>query len=136
MVKGFNFQGKAAVASTVAHDSHQLLITGNSAQAMDFAMKKLVEVNGGQIIVEEVNGEYNYQILPLPYAGLMSTLEPNDVAKKMTEMKNFSRKVCPGISEPFMSLSFMALPVIPALKLTDMGLVDVNKFEIISLFSS
>jgi adenine deaminase len=134
LVRGFDFQGKVAVASTVAHDSHQLLLTGNSAAAMEFAMNKLVEAKGGQIIVEEIDGTFDFKLLPLPYAGLMSTLPPEEVAKLMTGMKQFSARVCPGISEPFMSLSFMALPVIPALKLTDLGIVDVDKFAVIDLF--
>jgi len=136
LVSGFDFQGEAAVASTVAHDSHQLLLTGNSIEAIDFALHKLIENHGGQIIVQKQDNEYEYRVLPLPYAGLMSTESPEQVAEKMIEMKAFSKQVCPGISEPFMSLSFMALPVIPALKLTDLGLVDVDKFEIIELFNS
>jgi len=136
LVKGFNFQVPAAVASTVAHDSHQLLMTGNDAACMEFAMNTLVESKGGQIIVMKNNDDsFDYKLLPLPYAGLMSIEKPEIVAEIMLEMKEFSQKVCPGISEPFMSLSFMALPVIPKLKLSDLGLVDVDKFEVIDIFN-
>lgn len=136
LVKGFNFQGPAAVASTVAHDSHQLLMTGNDPTCMEHAMKELVKSKGGQVIVSGRNGSFETKLLPLPYAGLMSTETPEKVANIMIEMKEFSKKICPGISEPFMSLSFMALPVIPKLKLSDLGLVDVDLFKVIDLFES
>ncbi len=135
LVKGFGFKGDVAVASTVAHDSHQILITGNSPECMELALKKLIESNGGQIIVAKENGVMETHVLPLPYAGLMSLEKPEAVARQMQKMKQFSEKVCTGISEPFMSLSFMALPVIPKLKLSDLGVVDVDKFEVIDLFA-
>ncbi|MHA2031084.1 MAG: adenine deaminase [Candidatus Kariarchaeaceae archaeon] len=134
LVKGFNFKGQVAVASTVAHDSHQLLITGNSAECMVEAVKDLIQAKGGQTIVTKRNGNFEKQILPLPYAGLMSTQSPSEIANVMKNMKAFSKEVCLGVAEPFMSLSFMALPVIPKLKLTDRGLVDVDQFKIIDLF--
>lgn len=136
LVKGFNFQGPAAVASTVAHDSHQLLMTGNDPRAMEHAMQEIIKAKGGQIIVKRDGEKFISRLLPLPYAGLMSTEDPQVVADIMVEMKKFSKEVCPGISEPFMSLSFMALPVIPKLKLSDLGVVDVEKFEVIDLFVS
>jgi len=134
LVKGFNFQGEVAVASTVAHDSHQLLITGNSPECMTEAVKDIIRAKGGQTIVTRKNGQFKKQMLELPYAGLMSTDPPHKIAAKMKEMKEFSRQVCQGVEEPFMSLSFMALPVIPKLKLTDRGLVDVDQFKLINLF--
>ena len=135
LVRGFGFVGEAAVASTVAHDSHQLLLTGNSPECMEHALNELIRSKGGQVIVRKKDGVFETRLLPLPYAGLMSTLNPERIAEIMLEMKKFSDSVCPGISEPFMSLSFMALPVIPKLKLTDKGLVDVDKFEVIDLFA-
>ncbi|MHA2092910.1 MAG: adenine deaminase C-terminal domain-containing protein [Candidatus Kariarchaeaceae archaeon] len=134
LVKGFNFEGKAAVASTVAHDSHQLLIVGNDRSCIHKAMQVILDSNGGQTIVAERNGGYEVKSLALPYAGLMSIDSPSNVAKTMRSMKQFSQDVVTGISEPFMSLSFMALPVIPKLKLTDRGLVDVDQFKLINLF--
>ncbi len=136
LVKGFNFDGNVAIASTVAHDSHQLLIIGNNSRCMYYAMKELLNSNGGQSIVIENDRGIERKTLPLPYAGLMSIDKPELVAEKMKDMKEFSQKVVMGISEPFMSLSFLALPVIPSLKLTDKGLVDVNKFEVIELFDN
>ena len=135
IVRGFGFVGEAAVASTVAHDSHQLLITGNSPECMEHALNLLIDAKGGQVIVRKKDGKMESKLLPLPYAGLMSTLKPKEIAETMLEMKEFSKEVCPGITDPFMSLSFMALPVIPKLKLTDKGLVDVEKFELINLFT-
>jgi adenine deaminase len=136
LTKGFDFAGKVAVASTVAHDSHQLLVTGNDATCMDIAVKTIIKNNGGQAIVTSKNGDTINKSLALPYAGLMSIDPPMQVARRMMELKSLSKEVVHGISEPFMALSFMALPVIPKLKLTDMGLVDVEKFELIDLFSN
>ncbi len=134
VVKGFKFEGNVGIASTVAHDSHQLLICGNDAESMYHAMKLLIDNQGGQCIVTRNNGSFESRVLPLPYAGLMSLNSPEEIAKIMRDMKQFTSKVVKGISEPFMALSFMALPVIPQLKLTDKGLVDVDKFELINLF--
>lgn len=136
LVKGFKFEGDVAVASTVAHDSHQLLVTGNNPQCMDTAIKSIISNKGGQIIVSKKGDNLTSKILKLPYAGLMSIDPPEIVAKKMNEMKEFSKNIVIGISEPFMALSFMALPVIPKLKLTDRGLVNVEKFELIDLFGT
>ena len=134
LVKGFGFDGPVGIASTVAHDCHQLLITGNDPQAMQQAFKNIENAKGGQTIV---TGEgLNSQTLALPYAGLMSVEDPNNIANAMRKMKELSRTVVKGISEPFMALSFMALPVIPKLKLTDKGLVDVEKFSLIELFET
>ncbi len=132
LVKGFGFEGPVGIASTVAHDSHQLLITGNDPLAMQQAFKNLQITKGGQTIV--TGEELKSETLALPYAGLMSIEDPLTIADSMSKMKQLSKSVVKGISEPFMALSFMALPVIPKLKLTDKGIVDVEKFELIDLF--
>ena len=132
LVKGFGFEGPVGIASTVAHDSHQLLITGNDPLAMQEAFKNLQIAKGGQTIV--IGNELKSETLALPYAGLMSIEDPITIANSMSKMKQLSKTVVKGISEPFMALSFMALPVIPKLKLTDKGIVDVEKFELIDLF--
>jgi len=134
LVSGFKFQSKGAFASTVAHDSHQLLIVGNDAQSMNHAMKTVIKNKGGLAVVREENEKLITNALSLPYAGLMSLDPPSQVASNFKNLKNESEILTNGISEPFMALSFMALPVIPKLKLTDMGLVDVEKFELIDLF--
>ncbi|MHA2336387.1 MAG: adenine deaminase [Candidatus Hodarchaeales archaeon] len=139
LTKGFKFTQQGAIASTVCHDSHQLLLLGNSQKSMKLALNSVLIDNGGLAIVKE-NGrnekDFVIESLPLPYGGLMSTDSPKGVAKKLTKMKTIANKLCDGISEPFMALSFMALPVIPKLKLTDLGLVDVDKFQLIKLFDN
>lgn len=134
LVSGFGFEGNVAVASTVAHDSHQLLIAGNDPKCMEIAMKSVIQSKGGQSIVAKKNGDIVVKSLPLPFAGLMSIESPEVISSTMSDMKEFSNEYVTAISEPFMSLSFMALPVIPKLKLTDKGIVDVEKFELIELF--
>jgi adenine deaminase len=134
LVSGFNFQYNGAFASTVAHDSHQLLIVGNNADLMYQAMQTVIKSNGGLAVVREQDSKTIMNSLPLPYAGLMSIDPPKQVANRFKTLKRDSELLTAGISEPFMALSFMALPVIPKLKLTDKGLVDVEKFQLIELF--
>ena len=97
---------------------------------------KTVISNKGGLSISQMNSSDNISSysLPLPYAGLMSIEPPFEVGKKFKELKTKSKQLTSGISEPFMALSFMALPVIPKLKLTDKGLVDVDKFQLIDLF--
>ncbi|MCY3412569.1 MAG: adenine deaminase [Candidatus Heimdallarchaeota archaeon] len=134
IVSGFGFEGEVGLASTVAHDSHQLLIAGNNVDRMYEAMKSVIAAKGGQAISASDGTEAITHTLPLPYAGLMSIEDPAMIVKQAEKMKLFSKRFVTGISDPFMSLSFMALPVIPKLKLTDKGLVDVDKFQLIELF--
>ena len=135
LVKGFKFNTLGAFASTVAHDSHQLIVTGNDSECMNEAVKNIVSNNGGLAIVHKNSSDkMQSHSLPLPYAGLMSIDSPFEVAKKFKTLKRQSNDLTSGISEPFMALSFMALPVIPKLKLTDRGIVDVEKFQLIELF--
>ena len=100
------------------------------------AVKKVIASDGGLVTVQEQNSNTRkIESLPLPLAGLMSTDNPFSVAKKFKFLKKTSKELTSGISEPFMALSFMALPVIPKLKLTDKGLVDVDQFKVIDLFA-
>ena len=104
---------------------------------MHEAIKTVISNKGGlSITLENSSEKIESHALPLPYAGLMSIESPFNVGKKFRELKTKSRQLTSGISEPFMALSFMALPVIPKLKLTDRGIVDVDKFELIDLFVS
>jgi adenine deaminase len=128
LVNGFGLQGKCAIATTVAHDSHHMIVVGTDENQMAFAAQRLSEVEGGQIVVKdsEVVG-----LVELPIAGLMSN-EPADVVaqKAATVLEGF--KVCGcKLNNPNMQLSLLALVVIPELRISDMGLVDVTKFEII-----
>lgn len=135
LISGFAFNQPVGFASTVAHDSHQLLIAGNDPPLIHAAMNLVLEANGGQAYAtQNAGGEVESNILPLPYAGLMSNLPPAEVVARMTEMKEKAKKLSGKISEPFMALSFLGLPVIPKLKLTDKGLVDVEQFKVIDLY--
>jgi len=120
---------KGAIASTVAHDSHNLVVVGMSDEEMHLAIMTCVEMGGGLCIVE---GDQVIGKLPLPIAGLMSDQGAEAVAKALSELHKTARRL--GMSEtvdPFMTLAFLSLPVIPKLKLTDLGLVDVEHSQLI-----
>ncbi|MHA1779118.1 MAG: adenine deaminase [Candidatus Heimdallarchaeaceae archaeon] len=117
----------AAIASTVAHDCHQMIVTGTDYNLMLQAIEKLKASGGGQIIV--TNNKTT--LLSLPFAGLMSTKTLEEVVKDLKQLRNHEEELKPNISELFMGLAFIALPVIPHLKLTDKGLVDVDAFKLI-----
>ncbi|MCK5833974.1 adenine deaminase [bacterium] len=129
-VKGFGIK-YGAIASSVGHDSHNLIVLGANDADMNTAAKAVVKMGGGFVAVRdgEVLGK-----LRLPLAGLMSFSTVISVDKKMEKIKNITNKMGSTIDDPFMMLGFLALPVIPKLKLTDDGLVDVEKFTIIDLF--
>jgi len=116
-----------AIASTIAHDSHNIIVTGDNDLDMFTAAKALVDAGGGISIASE--GKI-LSLLKLPIAGIMSDLSAGEIDAKLKEMFPVAReklKVNPKL-DPFMTLSFLALPVIPELKLTDMGLFDVTSF--------
>ena len=126
-VKGFNLKS-GAIASTVAHDSHNMIIVGTNDYDMYVAAVELVKSQGGKVVVN--NGEVVSK-LPLPIAGLMSDKEFNYVLEKCAELNNASHSIGCTLEDPFMTLAFMSLPVIPELKITDKGLFDTNKFEFV-----
>jgi adenine deaminase len=130
LVKGFGFKSPCAVASTVAHDCHQLVVVGTAEEDMAIAANKLVQVGGGQIVVRE---QEVIALLELPIAGLMSDEPAHVIAGKAREIINGFQLCGCQISNPNMPLSFLALAVIPELRLSDKGLVDVNRFEFIPL---
>ncbi|SHH96870.1 adenine deaminase [Desulfosporosinus lacus] len=119
---------KGAIASTVAHDSHNLVVVGMSDEEMNLAIMTCVEMGGGLCLVD---GSQVIGKLPLPIAGLMTAQGAEEVAQILSQLH--VKAVSLGISErvdPFMTLAFLSLPVIPELKLTDLGLVDVEKFQL------
>ncbi len=128
-IKGFGFK-KGAIASTVAHDSHNIIAVGTTDEEITRAINLIIESKGGISLVN-ANEEY---VLPLPVAGLMSTDDGYRVAE-MYEMLN-TKTISLGTSmlAPYMTLSFMALLVIPELKLSDKGLFDGNTFSFTKLF--
>ena len=126
-VRGLEFQG--AIASTVAHDSHNLVVAGSDPEDMVIASKELERLGGGQTIV---SGGEVLATLPLPVGGLMSDLEAEEVVKREKMLKDAYKSLGGELEDPFMDLSFLALPVIPELKLTPKGLVRVAEQEIVS----
>ncbi len=128
-IKGFKLQ-RGAIASTVGHDAHNLAVVGTNDEDMLAAARALVDTNGGQSVA--VDGKVR-AVLPLPIAGLMSDQPAQTVIEQQTALLQAAASLgCPH-HDPFMPLSFMPLPVIPSLKLSDKGLVDVDKFEIVTL---
>lgn len=129
-VKGFGLKS-GAIASTVAHDSHNMIVIGTNDDDMYYAAVELVKSQGGKIIVE--NGK-TLSHLPLPIAGLMSDKSAEEVMANISELEQASEKIGCKIADPFMSMAFLSLSVIPEIKITDKGLIDVNKFEVTNLF--
>ncbi len=134
--KGFGFvRGlglrQGALASTVAHDSHNLIVAGANDSDMVFAANILRELGGGLVVVR--NGQVLAQ-LPLPIAGLMSAASLEQVVSFKKGVNKAALELGAALNDPFMALSFLALPVIPKLKLTDQGLVDVESFTHVPLF--
>lgn len=128
-VRGFGLR-MGALASTVAHDAHNLIVAGASDEAMRDAIELITQMRGGLVAV----AGREVATLPLPIAGLMSGEPLPDVARQLeTLLKTAGRMGC-RLEDPFMTLSFLALSVIPELKLTDRGLLDVKRFEIVPLF--
>ena len=128
LVSGFGFKGTCAIGSTVAHDSHHMIVVGTDEEQMALAANKLAEINGGQVVVKD--GEVIGQV-DLPIAGLMSTKRADLVAEEAASvLEGFQACGC-SIVNPNMQLSLLALVVIPALRISDLGLVDVEKFEFV-----
>lgn len=126
-VRGFGFT-RGALASSVGHDSHNLCVVGADDADMAAAINRLIEIGGGFVAVADgaVIGE-----LPLPLAGLMS-LEPFEAVRdRLTALRAVVRGMGCPLPEPFLQLAFLALPVIPHLKITDRGLVDVDAFALL-----
>jgi adenine deaminase len=129
-VRGFGLK-RGTIASSVAHDSHNIIVVGTKDADMMAAARAVAAMGGGLAAVE--NGAVCAR-LPLPIAGLMSDQPLEVVREEMDELLAVAQGVGSQLHDPFMTMSFLALPVIPALKLTDKGLVDVDQFKFVSLF--
>jgi len=129
-VKGFGLKS-GAIASTVAHDSHNMIVIGTNDDDMFKAIKELVKSQGGKVIVK--NGEVVAK-LELPIAGLMSEEDSQTVIKKCDELKQGQKLIGCKLNEPFMTMAFLSLSVIPELKLTDKGLMDSAQNKFTDLF--
>jgi adenine deaminase len=130
MVRGFGLK-QGALASSVAHDSHNIIVTGASDRDMLAAVSAVARMGGGLAVA--AGGEL-IAGLPLPIAGLMSFDPVPEVSAALDRLLRAARELGSPLKDPFMTLSFLALPVIPALKITDQGLVDVNGFQHVGLF--
>jgi adenine deaminase len=130
-IKGFGLK-RGALASTVAHDSHNIIALGASDQELARAINLLVEAKGGIAAVSE-NSEL---LLPLPVAGIMTQDDGYQTAQKYQQIDAMAKSLGCTLHAPFMTLSFMALLVIPELKLSDKGLFDGQNFRHISLFTA
>lgn len=127
-VKGFGLKA-GAIGSTVCHDHHNIAVVGADHADMALAANRLGEIEGGFVVVRDGN---ILAELALPVAGLMS-LEPYETVRDaLFVLRDAAKSLGVTLEEPFLQLAFLALPVIPSLKITDRGLVDVEKFEIIS----
>jgi len=129
-VQGFGLK-KGAIGSSVAHDSHNLVIVGTNDQDMIKAVEIIQTMKGGLTVV--LNGKV-LASLPLPIAGLMSDASTDQVNLRLEALHRAAKSLGCKIPDPFMALSFLSLPVIPELKITDKGLVDVNQFKFVPLF--
>ena len=124
---------RGALASTVAHDAHNLVVVGMSDEEMAFAVAHLATIGGGIVAVE---GERVLAECPLPVAGLLSDAPLDVVIAQSRACNEAAGALGWSGATPFLTLAFLALSVIPALKLTDRGLVDVDRFELVSLEAS
>ena len=129
-IQGFGLQ-RGAVAGTIAHDHHNLVIIGVDDASMTTAAKTVAEMGGGLAIAD---GAETLTALPLPVAGLMSDQPLARVRTDYDALLDAAHELGSTIYDPFMAMSFMALEVIPKLKLTDLGLVDVETFNFVDLF--
>ncbi len=130
-VKGLGLK-RGAIASTVAHDHHNIVVAGADDKSMFMALQAIVATHGGMAVTD---GDAVLAQLPLPIAGLMSDQPIETVRHQMDELLAAARRLGSPLHNPFMALSFLSLPVIPSLKLTDRGLVDVDRFQLVSLFA-
>ena len=127
-VKGFGFR-QGALAASVGHDSHNVTVVGADAVDMAAAVNRLIELGGGFVAVRDGNVLAE---LPLPVAGLMSDRPFAEVAELLKPLHAATGAMGCSLDDPFIQMAFLALPVIPHLKITDRGLVDVDRFELIA----
>ncbi len=130
-VRGFKLK-RGAIGSSVAHDSHNIIEAGTNDDDLMTAARAVAAMQGGLVAVAD--GQVRARV-PLPIAGLMSDQPIERVRAQMDGLVEVARDLGTDLHAPFMALAFLALPVIPELKLTDKGLVDVNKFDFVPVFA-
>ncbi len=129
-VSGFGYQGRMAIASTVAHDSHHMIVVGTDRECMASAANRLGEVGGGVTVWKD--GQ-ELALVELPIAGLMSDNPAREVAAKAEAMVAAMKACGCDLNNAYMQHSLLALVVIPSLRISDLGLVDVDRFELTEL---
>ncbi|MEO0655989.1 MAG: adenine deaminase [Pseudomonadota bacterium] len=127
-VSGFGYQGSMAMASTVAHDSHHMIVVGTDREQMALAANRLAEVGGGVTVFADGK---ELALVELPIAGLMSDQPAREVAAKADQMVEAMKQCGCTLNNAYMQHSLLALVVIPELRISDLGLVDVRSFEFI-----
>jgi len=130
-IRGFGLK-HGALAGTFAHDHHNLVVIGADRTSMETAARAVIGAGGGLAVAE---GDRVVEVLPLPVAGLMSEEPVEQVRATMDRLLAAARDLGSPLHDPFMAMSFVTLEVIPSLKITDRGLVDVDKFELVPLFA-
>ena len=128
LVGGFGLK-KGALASSIAHDSHNIIVVGTNDEDIFTAVKEIERLQGGLVVT--ANGKV-LASLSLPIAGLLSNEPLEIVVDKLEKLEQTAKDLGATLPSPFATLSFLALPVIPELRLTDLGLVDVNAFKLVS----
>jgi adenine deaminase len=128
-VKGFGLKA-GSISSSVAHDSHNICVVGTNDSDMAAAVNEIARIQGGQVAVK--NGKILAE-LALPFAGLMSTRPIEEVNQAEGHLSEAARILGCAFSSPFMVMSFLSLAVIPEIRLTDKGIVDVNAAKLISV---
>jgi adenine deaminase len=128
-IRGFGL-GAGAIACSINHDSHNVVVVGAEPRAMALAVNHLRDIDGGIVVA---GPDAVLADLPLPIGGLMTDRPPAEVIERLEALKSAARGLGCPLDEPFLQLAFIALPVIPALKITDRGLVDVDRFELVSV---
>jgi adenine deaminase len=129
-VRNFGLK-EGAIASSIAHDSHNIIAVGVNDRDLCRAVNNIIEIKGGICAVSQDEE----LILPLPVAGIMSNKDYSEVAEQYSAVESMAKRLGSGLHGPFMTLSFMALPVVPRLKLSDKGLFDAELFEFIDIFT-
>jgi adenine deaminase len=129
-VKGMGIK-EGAMVSSIAHDSHNIVAVATNDRDLIEAAVQIVRMQGGIALAKD--GKV-IESLPLPIAGLMSDQSIEHVSERMKDLKTAAQTLGTQLEEPFMAMAFLSLPVIPKLKITDLGLVDVDRFRLIDLF--
>ncbi len=130
LVQGFGLRRHGALGSSVAHDSHNLIVAGTNPRDLLLCVRALEESGGGWVVA---SGGAVRACLPLPVAGLLSTASVDEVCRGLEELHGVTRQLGCGLPYPFGTLSFLALPVIPELRITDQGLFDVGRQQFVPL---